>query len=341
MKTVAKLVAFICVLTLLLGCCSSAFADGKLSVYTAYPEEQAAEFLALFEKETGIDVEWVRLSAGEIYTRVAAEANNPQASIWWGTSAETFMVAAAEGLLETYESPALESIDSQFKSQDGTWSPFSLQIISYLVNEDWLAENGYEAPTSWDELITEKYKDNIVIAHPATSGMSYTWLYYMVQLMGEEEAFEYLHKLNDNIFQYAKSSNSPPRMVGMGECALTVAYTNQGMTNRDEGYPISITTPAEGTSYENSAMAIIKNGPADELENAKTFIDWALSKEAQGAFAKISYMIPVNSEAETPEGMVTLDQVNVFALDTQAASANRERLLNRFETEIRGKDNLA
>ena len=40
MKTVAKLVAFICVLTLLLGCCSSAFADGKLSVYTAYPEEQ-------------------------------------------------------------------------------------------------------------------------------------------------------------------------------------------------------------------------------------------------------------------------------------------------------------
>lgn len=315
--------------------------SGQLSVYTAFPEEQAQAFFQLFEKETGIKIKSVRLSAGEIYTRVQAEANNPQASVWFGTSSETFMVAGEGGFLEEYRPESLADIPEKYQDSKGLWTPFVAQSICFLTNENWLKENNIEAPTSWQDLLEPVYADNIAIAHPATSGMSYTWLAYMCQLMGEDEAFSYLEKLNDNIFQYAKSSNAPPRMVGMQECGLTVAYTNQGLTNRQEGYPIAISYPDEGTSFEISAMGLIKNGPADEAENARLFMDWALTPEAQAAYAEMSFMIPMNPNTIMPEGVVLLDELKTVDLDGAWASENRERLLNRFETEIRGQENLA
>lgn len=315
--------------------------SGQVSVYTASPEEHVSKLFAAFEEETGIAVKFVRLSAGEIYARVQAEANNPQASLWFGTSSETFTIAGAEGYLEEYSSPMLAEVPEQFHDPKGLWTPHCAQSISFLTNENWLEANGLQAPTSWEELLDPAYASNIAIAHPATSGMSYTWLAYMCQLMGEEEAFAYLQKLNSNIFQYAKSSNSPPRMVGMEECGLTVAYNNQGMTNRDAGYPIAISYPAEGTSYEISAMALIKNGPASEAENARKLIDWSLSVGAQEEYSSYSYTAPMNRNAQMPEGLVQLTDLNTIDLDVTWASENRERLLNRFESEIRGQENLA
>ena len=125
----------------------------------------------------------------------------------------------------------------------------------------------------------------------------------------------------------------------MGECALTVAYTNQGMTNRNEGYPISITTPAEGTSYENSAMAIIKNGPADEAENAKAFIDRMISERGQNLYIESgACRCPVNKNATAAEGMKAISDVKAFACDKVAAAAIQNDLIKEFMDKI---DNAA
>ena len=53
-----------------------------LHIYTAFDTEEAKYYIEAFEKETGIDVEWVRMSSGEVLARVEAEAANPQASAW-------------------------------------------------------------------------------------------------------------------------------------------------------------------------------------------------------------------------------------------------------------------
>jgi len=46
-------------------------AAGKvLHIYTAFDTEEAKYYIEAFEKETGIDVEWVRMSSGEVLARV-------------------------------------------------------------------------------------------------------------------------------------------------------------------------------------------------------------------------------------------------------------------------------
>jgi len=53
-----------------------------LHLYTAFDTEEAKLYIEVFEEETGIDVQWVRMSSGEVLARIEAEASNPQASVW-------------------------------------------------------------------------------------------------------------------------------------------------------------------------------------------------------------------------------------------------------------------
>lgn len=314
---------------------------GQLSVYTSYGEDESQFMFAEFEKATGIKVKSVRLSAGEIFARVQAEGNNPQASVWYGTSTETLTLAGQDGYLEEYKSPEIESIPEQWRDPNNMWVPNTLAILCFINNTEWLEENGLEAPMSWDAVLGDVYKDNVVLAHPGTSGMSYSWLSTVVQHMGEDAGYDYMKALDKNIFQYAKSGAAPPRMVGMGECAVAFCWSSDAMNTKESGYPVSISYPAEGTGYELTGAAIIKNGPEEEAENAKAFIDWSLSKEAQELFVNNFYRLPVNGEAAIPDGLTKASDVNMLTLDAAWSTENRDRLINKFETEVRGQENLA
>ena len=76
----------------------------ELSVYTAFPESEVIYYFNKFEQETGIKINYVRLSAGEMLTRVEAEKDNPQATLMFGGSTDNYIAAVDKGLLEAYQS---------------------------------------------------------------------------------------------------------------------------------------------------------------------------------------------------------------------------------------------
>lgn len=95
---------FFMTVCLLLAAAASALAGEQInsvSVYTCYVENEALEMFEKFTEDTGINVNYVRLSAGEIVTRLKAEAANPQVSIFMGGSVDTHTSAMNAGLLDT------------------------------------------------------------------------------------------------------------------------------------------------------------------------------------------------------------------------------------------------
>ena len=46
-----------------------------------------------------------------------------------------------------------------------------------------------------------------------------------------------------------------------------------------QGAPLELVVPCEGTGYELGGVSILKG--ARNIDNAKLFVDWALSKEGQ------------------------------------------------------------
>lgn len=312
---------------------------GTLSVYTAFLENEAIEIFDAFQKETGVKVSYVRMGAGSVLTRLRAESKNPQVSVWFGGSSDTFNAAANDGLLEKYVPKDIGVVAPEYTDPNGMWTPATFGAIGFATNDNWRKEKGIDVPSSWADLLTAAYIDNISTAHPATSGTAYTLIATVVQLMGEDEAFAYLTKMNKNVQYYTKSGGAPVRMAGLGETGMAFAFSQDIQQAMSQDYPITMSFPSEGTGYEVSAMAIIKGGPAKEAANAKLFIDWALREKAQGMFAEF-FRMPVNRNVSLPAGSPGLDDITVIRYDDVWAGENRDRLIDKFEELIRDKDNL-
>ncbi len=120
-------------------------------------------------------------------------------------------------------------------------------------------------------------------------------------MWGTEQAFDYLEKLNTNISQYTKSGIAPARNAARGEGRdwYPASYTTIHSEVEKTGAPLELISPCEGTGYEIGGVSIIKN--ARNMDNAKLFVDWTLSKEAQEISWKEgkSYQILTNTTAES------------------------------------------
>ena len=80
-------------------------AQGSLNIICAPAAPWCEAIVAGFTKETGIKVNMVRKSSGEILAQVRAEAQNPKLDLWFGASTDTHFVALEGGLLQPYTSP--------------------------------------------------------------------------------------------------------------------------------------------------------------------------------------------------------------------------------------------
>ncbi|TBL81774.1 ABC transporter substrate-binding protein [Paenibacillus thalictri] len=329
--------AIMLVLVLLLATACGADRKGTLTVYAGLYEDHAIKAIEAFQKETGIKVSYVRMSSGEILARIRAEKDMPKASVWFGGPADTFVQAQSEGLLHPYISRNASMIDNIYKDPDGYWTGIYVGSIALVSNKAWLQEVGLTPPQSWEDLLNPKYKGMLSMADPRSSGTAYTVLATLVQLWGEEKAFDYLKKLHKQIRSYTTAGSIPGRSVGMGEIGTSIMFSHDAVKFYKEGFRnIMINFPSEGTGYEIGAVAVIHNGP--NLPEAQTFVDWALTRHAQELGKQVgNYQLLTNREAISPEEAFPLKNLNVIPYRHDWSGQNRQRLINRWVNEVQSE----
>ncbi len=306
-----------------------------LTVYNGLLEEHGAAVCQAFEKATGIKTEYVRMSGGEIYARIRAEKENPQASVWYGGGSLTFIEAKNEGLLENYVSPNAAIIPEKFKDKDGAWTGIYSGYLGFYADGDWLKKNNLQMPNKWDDLLNPAFKGEIVMAHPGSSSTSYNLLTTILQLKGESAGWDYLRKLHENIRQYTKSGSAGGRMVQLHETGLTIGYLHDAVAFKREGYDhIVIAAPEDGTGYEIGAVGIIKGAP--QLENAKKFVDFVLTVEAQEIGQTVNALqFLTNPNAQPPKEVEAIKDTKLIDQDDDWSGAHRTEFLNRFNEMTR------
>ncbi|MGD1816802.1 MAG: ABC transporter substrate-binding protein [Pleomorphochaeta sp.] len=322
-------------LLVLISLCTPLFAQGSeenqtLTVYTGMLEEHGALVCQAFEKETGIKTNYVRMSGGEIFARIKAEKENPQASVWYGGGSLTFIEADKLGLLEHYQSPVAANFPEQFKDPNGAWTGIYSGYLGFYGDKEWLDANNLELPQTWDDLLNPAFKGEIVMAHPGSSSTAYNVLVTILQLKGEEAGWDYLQKLNENVRQYTKSGSAGGRMVQLHETGLTVGYLHDAIAFKREGYDhIVMTAPSDGTGYEVGAVGIIKNSPNQEA--AKKFVDFVLTAKVQEMGQTVNALqFLTNPDAVPPEECRQLVGTKLIVQDDVWAGNNRTAFVEKF-----------
>ena len=327
----------------------AAKAEGTLVVYGSCEEEYLAAACNHFKELYGIDVQYQRLSTGEVQSKIEEENGNPSGDVWFGGTTDPYNVAAAEGLLEPYEAQnASHLISDKYRDKDGQWYGIYKGILGFMVNKDELERMGIEEPKDWQDLLDEKYKGLVWLSNYNTAGTAKLVINTMIQKYGHDEGIQYLVDLDKNIEVYTKSGSGPSKNVGTGECVVGIGFLHDGITQIvDNGYGnIDMVIPSSGTSFEIGATAIFKG--CVHPNAAKLWIEYALSPDCVELAAQNgSYQFLVLDNAKQPEVAAEfgLDPENVMDYDFEDAKENTtkyvEEVMNalgsaaddRFQTE--------
>lgn len=315
--------------------------DTELNVLCTPQEEWCQGMKQEFEALYGITVNYVRMSSGEALARVVAEKDAPTFDIWWGGPIDSFVSAKAQGLLEQYDSPNFANIRNPelMKDADNYWVGVYVGTLGFATNANWLADHpGVEAPTSWDDLLKPEFTDQVMVAHPSTSGTSYTAMCTILQMRGEEAGWQYLQQYAAQMASFTKSGAAPAKFVGQGEAAVAIVFSHDIVNEiENNSLPLVLTFPEEGTGYEIGGMGILKG--AVHMQAARLWYDWAISPEGQ-ALGPIyhAYQAPtVNGvELSHPELM----EANLIDYDFQWCGENKTTFVDKFTNEIATADNL-
>ena len=331
-----KLISLLFVLFIAVG---MVVAQTPLSAYTTLEEPLAKELFELFEKETGIRVNFVRLSGGEAVARIEAERANPQASIWVGGVGLDHITAKSKNLTIPYLSRQANNTPAQYKDPQHFWIGLYVGPLVVSTNLDRARALGLTPPKSWADLLKPEYKGHVRMANPNTSGTAYNVVTTIRYLNNRDEnrAFDYLRRLDANIDQYTRAGAAPGQSLAIGEIPIAIGYTHDHVRLKANGANIEISAFQEGAGFELASMSIIRDGK--EPVQARRLYDWILSSpNAQKIFTEW-YLVLVRNGAVRHPLALTLDQIRTVEQDFtwDGDAANRKRLLDRWTAEIEAR----
>ncbi|WP_048441749.1 ABC transporter substrate-binding protein [Caenimonas sp. SL110] len=323
----------------LAGVSFGAAAQGQVNIICSVQADWCNNMATVYSRTTGTKVNVALKGSGEALAQLIAEKENPKTDVWFGGTGDPHLQAAEQGLSLEYKSPTLTQLHpwAQKQAQQSGFKTVGIYSgpLGFGYNPELLAKKKLPVPKTWSDLLKPQYKGEIQVANPASSGTSYTMIATLVQLMGEDKAFEYLKGLHKNISTYTRSGTGPIKAVARGETAVSISFVHDGPGEKMNGFPVETITPADGTGAEIGSMSLIKG--SRNLEAAKKFYEWALTPSAQEiAFAAKSFQVPSNKGAKVDPNVPDFKKIRFIDYDyaKYGSSTERRRLISRWEKDV-------
>lgn len=262
--------------------------SGTLVIYTTIGDAEYHYFVDGFkEKYPGIEIEVVNGGAGELKTRIASEAGNPQGDVMFGGLVYADAVNFAD-LWDGYISPNVAKMGLPVKEKELDW--ITTQVVNLLINKSEVAKLGIKVK-GYADLLQPELKGKIIMADPTSSSSGWNNLASMMTVMGNgnpssPEAWAYVEKLIAQLDGKISSSSSKTyKNVLQGENPVGITYEGPCIQYFEDGVAdnLEIVYMEEGTIATTFGSAVIKNAP--HIENAKLFVDWITSEECQSILA--------------------------------------------------------
>ena len=310
-----------------------------ITVYSALEDDQIQRFLASFKKtHPDIKVNVVRDSTGIITARLLAEKDNPQADVVWGVAATSLLSLDQKGMLEGYAPIGVERVLPEFKGKgdNPTWVGIDVTMSGVVVNTKEVAAKNLPTPVGYGDLLNPAYKGLITMPNPSSSGTGYLTVWGFIQKFGEEKAWEYMDKLNENMAIYTLSGSKPAKLTAQGEYPLGITFGYRGIVEKKKGAPLDVVFLKEGAGWDVEANGLMKK--AKIKKEAKLFLDWAISDDAMKEYFGDVGFLTIKNSYKAPEGFPTDPFKAIIKTDISEAAKQRDSILQKWEQRYGSKN---
>jgi iron(III) transport system substrate-binding protein len=330
--------AAIAAVTLALATGAFAQSRSKLTIYSALENEQLAPFKAAIEKAVPeVEVEWVRDSTGVITARFLAEKDNPKADMILGLAASSMLLFEQANLLEAYTPAGSEQLRAAFKdnADPKTWTGMDAFLGVICFNTVEAKKAGISQPSSWKDLLDPKYKGQLVMPHPASSGTGYLTVAGWIQTMGADAAWKYMDALHQNIAVYTHSGSAPCVQAAKGERIAGISLDTRAAKEKTNGAPLEVVLPTEGIGWDVEAFGIVRG--SKNVAAAKKVADWAASKSANELYARW-YPITAHPDVKNvPPNYPANAEARMVKMDFNEMAKQRASILAEWSKRYEGK----
>jgi iron(III) transport system substrate-binding protein len=256
--------------------------DGKLIVYGTMQSDIFEPLQKIFQKKTGVTVDYWRTSATKVMDRALSEARAGKALFDLVMSTEdTHRIMHKEGILTRYESPMWkdfpkEAIDPQLGPRARN------HIVGVMYNKNSIKPA--DAPKTLEDLVKPQYRGKLVMADPTLHTTTAQWLANLHKLMGKEKADKFIRDLAAMKPILVESFAPSADRITTGETPIGITYVYYVFLNGQKGAPVDYVRGDYRLLGDASYMSIFHKAPHPSA--AKAFIDFFLDDESMNIMAK-------------------------------------------------------
>ena len=199
-----------------------------------------------------------------------------------------------------------------------------------MVNTDLIGDIKVEG---YEDLLNPALKGKIAMADPSKSSSSYEHLINMLYAMGKgnpDDGWDYIKKFCANLDgKLLSGSSAVYKGVADGEYAVGCTFEEGGAKYVADGAHVKLVYMKEGVISKPDGIYIIKN--AKHMENAKKFIDFITSKNAQTLITQKLHRRSVRDDVPAPVGLLEKSQINTITDNEEVVNKNKKSWLDKFK----------
>lgn len=317
----------------------SAATAEPITVYAPWPADQIA-WVAAEATAAGHEVAFIAGAGGELFDRILAERNNPQADVAVGFVDAAMATLKKEGLLMAYEPSWGPALPEGFRDDADkmVWKFWQTPIvISY--NADKLGAEA--APAGWLDLAQPEYEGRYVVG-------SVNWQTTRAYLAGilarftdetgevTQEGWDFMRAFYANAI-VVDDGDAKTQALASGEAVIDLNWFGGAFNQaRDVGYTPAIVDAEGGTPFIADGLGIMAG--TDQAEQAQAFVDWFGGAVFMAAYAQEFGRVPNLPEAlaNAPEQVqINAAMVSPQPLNWDEIAPRLDGWLQKIELEIR------
>jgi len=276
----------------------SAAIGQEINVYSYRQPELLKPLTDAFEAETGIKTN-VLFAKNGLVDRLSSEGQNSPADVLLTVDVGRLDAMKNANIWQAIPAELTSGIPAEFVDTDGAWVALSMRARVFYVSK----ERVEETAMSYADLADPKWQGRVCTRsgqHSYTIGLVAS----QIANNGVEATKAWLEGVRDNLARKPTGNDrAQVKAIYSGECDIAIGntyYMGQMVTNEQEpeqkdwAASVRLIYPDADQSKTHvniSGVGLAKNAP--NLENAKKFIAFLLSEEAQSIYAGTNFEFPV------------------------------------------------